>query len=254
MDLQNYEYKQPKAIFGTQNAKTSKGEELGYKTYISYLSPEKQNVKGKNLCPNASKGCAAACLNTAGRGAFSNVQKARINKTEFFLRDREAYLELMFKELTKAYKKYGETLVVRLNGTSDIPWENIKVKEDKNIMELFPNVQFYDYSKTFKRILSFANGELPKNYHLTYSVDERAVTKINAITALSMGVNVAMVFSVKNESELPNEYMGYPVVNGDLHDLTFLWDKGSILGLKAKGKGRQDKTGFVIHDFVKPTA
>ena len=247
--LQDYQSKRAKTLFGQQNAKTIKGEELGFKTYIIYMSPEKQNVKGKNLCPNASKGCAAACLNTAGRGAFSNVQKARLNKTEYFLNEKEEFKQQMFKELTKAYKKYGSTLAVRLNGTTDIPYENIKIMDDKNIMELFPNVQFYDYTKSFKRILSYSKGEMPANYHLTYSVDERAVTKINAMTALSLGVNVAMVFGVKDETELPDTYMGYKVINGDIHDLTWLHGEGVIVGLKAKGKGKKDETGFVIYEF-----
>jgi hypothetical protein len=114
--------------------------------------------------------------------------------------------------------------------------------DGKNIMELFPDVQFYDYTKDFSRMLK---PQAP-NYHLTYSVDERAVTKINAITALSSGKNVAMVFNVKDESELPTEYMGFPVINGDEHDLTFIHGNGVIVGLKAKGKGRKDSSGFVI--------
>jgi len=246
------DYKRPTTLFGTQNAKTIKGEKLGYMTHIIYTSPAKQNLKGKNLCPNASEGCLAACLYTAGRGAFSNVQKARINKSEYFINERELFMQQMYKELTKAYKKYGTTLAVRLNGTSDIPFENIKVIANKNIMELFPDVQFYDYTKSFKRMLAYGNNELPSNYHLTYSMDERAVSKINSITLLDMKMNVAMVFNVKDETELPAEYMGYPVINGDEHDLTFIHGNGVIVGLKAKGAAKKDATGFVIQDFTKP--
>lgn len=238
----SYTYKRPKQLFGTQNAKTIKGEKLGYTTFIMYMSPEKQNVSGKNLCAHASEGCKASCLFTAGRGAFTNVIKGRLNKTEYFLRERDLFLEHVYNEVAKGYKKYGKTLAVRLNGTSDIPYENLIIKGNKNIMELFPNTQFYDYTKDFSRMMKAQ----PENYHLTYSVDERPVTKINAITALNSGLNVAMVFNVKDESELPTEYMGFPVINGDEHDLTFLHGKGVIVGLKAKGKAKKDKTGFVI--------
>ena len=72
------------------------------------------------------------------------------------------------------------------------------------------------------------------------------MTKINAVTALSSGLNVAMVFNVKDETELPSEYMGFPVINGDEHDLTFLHGNGVIVGLKAKGAAKKDTTGFVI--------
>jgi hypothetical protein len=47
--------------------------------------------------------------------------------------------------------------------------------------------------------------------------------------------------------EIPSSYKGFEVVNGDESDLRFLDKKGVIVGLKAKGKGRQDKSGFVIH-------
>jgi hypothetical protein len=237
-----YTYKRPKKLFGTQNAKTIKGEKLGYTTFIIYMSPERQNSLGKNLCAHASEGCKKSCLFTAGMGAFTNVIKGRLNKTEYFLRERSLFLDHVYNEVAKGYKKHGSSLAVRLNGTSDIPYENLIIKDNKNIMQLFPDVQFYDYTKDFSRMLK----PQAANYHLTYSVDERPVTKINAVTALSSGKNVAMVFNVKNESELPSEYMGFPVINGDEHDLTFLHGNGVIVGLKAKGKAKKDKTGFVI--------
>ena len=238
----SYKYKRPTKLFGTSNAKTIKGEKLGYTTFIIYMSPEKQNSLGKNLCANASEGCKAVCLFTAGRGAFSNVMAGRLNKTEYFLREKTLFLEQVYNEVAKGYKKHGKDLAVRLNGTSDIPYENLIIKDGKNIMQLFPDVQFYDYTKDFSRMMK---PQSP-NYHLTYSVDERAVTKINAINALSSGLNVAMVFNVKDETELPSEYMGFPVINGDEHDLTFLHGNGVIVGLKAKGKARKDNSGFVI--------
>ena len=237
-----YTYKRPKTLFGTQNAKTIKGEKLGYTTFIMYMSPEKQNTSGKNLCAHASEGCKASCLFTAGRGAFTNVIMGRLHKTEYFLRERSLFLDQVYNEVAKGYKKHGSTLAVRLNGTSDIPYENLIIKDNKNIMQLFPDVQFYDYTKDFSRMLK----QQAPNYHLTYSVDERAVTKINAATALNSGKNVAMVFNVKDESELPSEYMGFPVINGDEHDLTFLHGSGVIVGLKAKGKAKRDNSGFVI--------
>lgn len=238
----SYQYKRPKTLFGTQNAKTIKGEKLGYTTFIMYMSPEKQNTAGKNLCAHASEGCKAVCLFTAGRGAFTNVVMGRLHKTEYFLREKDLFLQHIYNEVANGYKKHGKALAVRLNGTSDIPYEYLMIKDNKNIMQLFPDVQFYDYTKDFSRILK---PQAP-NYHLTYSVDERAATKINAITALSSGVNVAMVFNVKDESELPAEYMGFPVINGDEHDLTFIHGNGVIVGLKAKGKARKDTSGFVI--------
>lgn len=236
-------YKQPTKLFGTQNAKTQKGEKLGYTTYILYMSPEKQNSMGKNICPKATAGCKAACLFTAGRGKFNNVMKGRLNKTEYFLQNRTAFMEQVAKEISSGIKKHGAgAMCVRLNGTSDIPYENIPVGGFKNIMAMFPDVQFYDYTKIFSRLTK----ELPSNYHLTFSRAETKQNQDEAQQAIDLGFNVAAVFKVKDETELPETYMNAKVINGDEHDLTFLHGTGVIVGLKAKGEAKKDTTGFVI--------
>ena len=123
LKTQNYQYKKPTVLFGTQNNKTVKGEAKGYKTFIIYMSPEKQNSLGKNLCSKASEGCKKSCLFSAGMGAFSNVRIGRINKTEYFLKDREGFMQQAAKEIKKAVKKHGaENIAIRLNGTTDIPF------------------------------------------------------------------------------------------------------------------------------------
>lgn len=246
----SYKYKKPTKLFGTNNAKTIKGEKLGYTTYILYMSPHKQNTKGKNICPKATKGCAKSCLFTAGMGKFSNVKLGRLNKTEYFLRERNNFMADIAKELTIAVKKHGvDKMCVRLNGTSDIRYENIPVGDYPNIMSMFPDVQFYDYTKIASRF----TDTLPKNYHLTFSMAETEENKAECFELLNKGYNVAGVFNVKDETQLPKKYKGYKVINGDQHDLTFLHKtkgkKGLIIGLKAKGTAKKDESGFVIRDF-----
>ena len=242
----SYTYKQPKVLLTTQNAKTIKGEDLGYKTLICYMSPHKQNTFGRNLCPKATAGCMASCLFTAGRGAFSNVKIGRLRKSEFFLSNKELFMEQLVTEIEKAVRnKKDKNICVRLNGTTDVPFENIKVGGFDNIMSMFPNVQFYDYTKVFARL----KKELPKNYHLTFSRAETESNHKETLLALQMGFNVAVVFNVKDETELPSQYQGFKVINGDMHDLTFLHDKNTIIGLKAKGMAKKDTTGFVVKDF-----
>lgn len=241
----NFNYKKPETLFGVQNSKTIKGEKKGYKTFIIYMSPEKQNSLGKNLCSKASEGCKKSCLFTAGRGSFPNVKLSRINKTEYFLRDREGFLQQAAKEIKKAVKKHGaENIAIRLNGTTDIPFENIPFLFEgevySNIMEIFPNVQFYDYTKVFNRFTK----KLPKNYDLTFSRSEDPINQKEAEALLILGNNVAAVF----KNELPAFYGGYQIIDGDETDLTFLHPKGVILGLKAKGKAKKDTTGFVINN------
>jgi hypothetical protein len=140
-------------------------------------------------------------------------------------------------KIGKAYKKHsGKNFAIRLNGTSDIPYEKIKVREGKNIFELYSDVQFYDYTKIPNRF----EKELPRNYHLTFSRSES--NHEVAMKLLRRGVNVAMVFDV-----VPNEYEGVRVVSGDDTDLRFLDDRGVIVGLKYKnqtGKGADNKSAF----------
>ena len=229
------------------NHKTIKGEKFGYITYIMYMSPFTQNSKGINLCPHASAGCSAACLFKSGFGGMYNaVEKGRVNKTEWYLNNREEFMLTLEKEIGAAIKRHKDKAIVtfRLNGTSDIRWEKIKVRDGKNIFELYPEVQFYDYTKNPLRF----NNELPLNYHLTFSRSE--TNDKDVINLLKRGFNVAMVFN-----EVPKMYLGYKVINGDESDLRHLDLKGVIVGLTYKnntGKGAKEanifarESGFVI--------
>jgi hypothetical protein len=230
------------------NAKTVKGQKLGYVTAILYLAPHK--ISGKNLCPFASKGCASACLYSAGRGKFSNVQLARINKARLFLNDPNSFVLQLGDEITKLVRKYGKQLVIRLNGTSDIPFENIKVFNGLNIFEYFSNVTFYDYTKSPKRM-----GLNYPNYSLTFSRSEDSKNIDHARKFLLNGLNVATVvsqelyFELLNNDQILIEGKKINVVNGDENDLRFLDPLNSLIVLKAKGEAKKDKTGFTVLDL-----
>jgi hypothetical protein len=227
-------------LLNSGNAKTSKGEKRGFITYGLHLAPS--NLSGFNVCKDASDGCAAACLNTAGRGAMSSVQKARIAKTHLFFTNKALFLSMLWQEVESAIKSAGRkgmTPCFRLNLTSDLPWEKIK-HNGRNIMESFPGMQFYDYTKSPERMVQFVNGEMPKNYHLTFSRSE--TNGAISLGILRSGGNVAMVF----QDSLPATYYGHEVIDGDSDDLRFLDKRGVIVGLKAKGRGKVDSTGFVL--------
>ena len=218
-----------------KNAKTVKGQKYGYMTAILYLAPS--NLSGFNVCPMASNGCKKACLNTSGHGAFSNVQLGRINKTRWFIQERGTFLYQLIKEI-KLFIKNAESKnlipCIRLNGTSDIAWENY------NIIQQFPNTQFYDYSKIYKKALKFVNGELPSNYYITYSLNED--NKKQAFNILKLGGNISAVF----RKFIPKSFKGFNVLNADESDLRFKDVKNSICGLIAKGKAKTDYSGFVL--------
>lgn len=228
------------------NAKTVKSDAGGeYLTAIMYLAPHKQSTSGKNICPKATDGCAAACLYTAGRGKQKQVQDARIRKTDWFLSDRKAFLAQLEEELrafSRKCKKLKVLPAVRLNGTSDLNWGKLI-----NMSKDFPEIQFYDYTK----MLTYVSNNKHGNYHLTLSRTEEDNT-VDTLNNLKIA-NVAIVFAGK---ELPETYLGYPVINGDLNDLRFLdleqlniissKSLNIIVGLSAKGDAKKDTSGFVV--------
>jgi len=224
------------------DAKTVKGEKLGYRTAILYLAPHTLGG-GKTICPFSTAGCREVCLYSAGRGAFSNVEQARLRKTAEFLGGPIAQQEFITNLKTDITRFVEKTLddkmipCVRLNGTSDIRWE-----DGFHIMDLFPDVQFYDYTKYPPHM----RKNIPPNYHLTYSYsgDDPSRDKWVGLW-MDRGVNVATVFS----HDLPDTFMGYPVLDGDVSDLRFLDAPGHIVGLKAKGKARTKQgniDGFIV--------
>ena len=230
-----------KNLLTTTNAKTSKGENLGYLTGILYLAPA-DIVEGINLCPFASKGCKKACLYTAGRGKFSNVQTARIKKTKHFRDDINSFMQslvLSIKSVLLEAEVKGLKPCIRLNGTSDIRWEYYTNADGKNLFELFPDVQFYDYTKDFHRIGAL-KGKW-SNYHLTFSRTESKANQAQCEKLLQSGVNVAVVYKDITQG------ISSANIDGDMHDLRFLDKKGGyVVALKAKGDAKKDKTGFVV--------
>lgn len=241
----------PKTLLST-NPKTIKSETVEVATWILHLAPA--FLSGVNVCLWASAGCIAACLNTAGHGgmmreftagvdvrSLARTQYARIRRTVWLLLDKPAFLARLRKDIERCVRradKLGKLPAFRLNGTSDLDWLDI-IRE-------YPNVQFYDYTKSVERIRAFTSGKLPANYHLTYSRSED--TDICTIRDITWsGGNVAVVFADK----LPNRWHGIRVINGDAHDARFLDPRGVIVGLVAKGAargigGQLPNSGFVV--------
>lgn len=233
------------------NPKTVKGEKRGYRTAILHLAPH--TLSGFNVCPSATAGCAAACLNTAGRGGIgltvkdtNPIQDARKRKTLAFFSERDAFVAELESELTrfaKRCKREGFKPCVRLNGTSDIRWENVPTATAPSLPEAFPRLQFYDYTKLANR------RNLPSNYHLTYSLAEGERNWKGHLAALRNGMGVAVVLRGCGDSThpkpFPPKWNGRRLVDGDESDLRFLDAPAVYVGLRAKGRAKHDVTGFV---------
>jgi hypothetical protein len=240
-------------LLTTHNNKVMKGNDKGYQSYVLHLAPS--TMSGINICPKASPGCIASCINFSGHGGMfkpgetettNRVQECRKRRTKFFHEQRDlfmGYLLIEIREAIRSCKEKGIIPVFRLNCTSDISWEKYPVwKEGKlydNIFMAFPDIQFYDYTAVLGRKVS----NIP-NYHLTFSRKENNEEDVNR--ALGMGMNVAVVFRAGRTKPIPKEYRGISVFDGDKDDLRFLDPEGIIVGLRDKGRAKKDKSGFVI--------
>jgi hypothetical protein len=238
----------PKYLLTLENPKTLKGRKDGYATAILHLAPS--TMSGRNVCSH-SDGCEAPCLNTSGHGGIAldadglnSVQVARIQRTRLFTRDRVTFMARLVREIEAHITrcaKLGLRPAVRLNGTSDIPWENVRCGDAPNVFARFPAVKFYDYTKYPVRLRRRAFGI--ENYSLTFSLG--ATNDVHARDAIAAGMNVAAVFAVKKGQPLPATYMDRPVIDGDESDLRFTDPSGVIVGLRAKGRAIGDTSGFV---------
>ena len=225
---------------GNTNTKTAKNS---LTTFILYLAPHTQNDKKVNLCPFASKGCIMSCLYTAGMGKFSNVQKARIAKSNFLVNNRKDFYMQLAKEIqnkVKYYQRKGEKIAFRLNGTSDVDHiKALKTYANLDIETLKGKAVFYDYTANLKMAIKYKSAN---NYFVTFSRKEDNESQV--LEALKQGINVSAVF----KNELPRTYKNYTVIDGDKSDIIMLYNKGVILGLRAKGDAKKDTSGFVINN------
>jgi hypothetical protein len=223
--------------------KSAKFSDQKLKTYILYLSPADIAFKALGqrgtVCPLASAGCKAMCLNTAGRGRFDSVANARLRKTMHLIFNKADFIAQLAREIKRLEvkcKAKGLKLCIRLNGTSDLPWHLYKLETGLNLFQTFPDVQFYDYTKV---PLYLERAKAHKNWYLTFSASE--TNEAEVLKALAAGINVAVPYF-----EVPAMAYGRETINGDEHDLRFLDKRGGyVVALKAKGKAKKDTSGFV---------
>ena len=236
------------------NAKTVKGEKLGYLTGVLYLAPAK--LSGYQVCPMASTAqCEEACLNLAGLGGvYTSIQKARIAKTRRFFEDRNAFMLDVVKSIKSLIKlarkprrakgRFAKRfqVLVRLNGTSDIRWELVPVTIDgieyANLMLAFPDIQFYDYTKLANR------RNIPSNYDLTFSYSGVKAYQPQVAKAQKALMRIAVVF--RHVESIPKSFIGMKCIGGDNSDVRHIERQNVVVALYAKGPAKHDRTGFVV--------
>jgi len=248
------------SLLTLDNPKVNKGGKRGEVTAVLHLLPEREYARvaalnGEtvsprfNLCPWAGA-CAASCLNTAGRGGIpmdryagrafaNNVQHGRYKRTRLYDTDPDAFRARLERDMATVAAWAASldlTVSFRLNGTSDVHWETV-----------FPGLAVpaaavrYDYTKDPVR----GRAGVVDGVRYTYSLDKGFAREALARDVLRAGGNVAVVFNVKPGRPVPATWRGFPVIDGDETDLRHLDPAGHVVALRAKGKARADRTGFV---------
>lgn len=238
--------RRPRRLLSSGNAKLMKSE----RTIGLSLAPAQ--TSGYQVCASSSVECRKHCIHTSGHGSpdfhagdlpCNPVWVARALKTIWFFRDRVSFMDKLYRDIAN-----NRDSSIRLNVFSDWMWErqSLTVSPEyaerygtrsgsfKSVIELFPETQFYDYTKHFARMFR----PRPSNYHLTFSLSEFNGT--DAKKVLAAGGNIAAVTTAKE-----GYLFGYPVIDGDLNDLRFLDPKAVVVGLKPKGSLRNNFSEFV---------
>ena len=246
----NKEYfsKKPFSLLGINSStKIEKGKKIDINTAILYLAPDttvtgrrkssksKTLFTNKTICPNASRnGCSKDCLATSGRLGMINGQLAQIRRTLYYLYHNESFMIQLQSEIDKYHKKYGDSLAVRLNGTSDLNWSKLIARN--------PGIQFYDYSKLRNMIVRNKN----KNHHYTFSGSMYSdYSRKELKKAVDAGLNIALAFNTKGTKKdtlrIPKKLFNKKLIDFDITDVRFKDKKGSIGFLKRKGSNVNER-------------
>lgn len=249
-----------RTIFST-NPKTEKSE---LPTIILHLLP--YDLSGRNVCPSAGN-CKKICLNFAGNPAYLNTKlQARLRKTVAYFQHREQFMQLLLMGIVRHYhQNYKQPVAVRLNGTSDILWENVPVTVTPAMAAyVHDHYNFNAYSGTFESIFDFFNSQMcnparikfydytktPRNYekckalgyHLTFSFDgwSNKQNVKNCRQAWQAGLNIAAAFNAKKASQFAETFtsqtlgISAPIFDGDTSDFRPNDPAGVIVGLRFK--------------------
>lgn len=224
------------------SAKIVKGKKLNVYTGILYLKPA-DSVSRQTICPAAAlAGCKAGCLESSGQLGMKTGDNAKIKRTICYLLEPERFNSELKQEITRHYKKHGEALTIRLNGTSDIDFNAL--------ISSMPAIQFYDYTKIYYRV---KNNHL-KNYDLTYSgsANNDLVIKHTA-RAIKDGKRVVIAMNTaetKGEWKRPLSIGDIPLIDMDETDVRFKDAANAIGTLKRKGSNKAErKADSTKHGF-----
>lgn len=235
-------------LLSALNEKTPKAEKVGILSAILYLAPATM-ASPKTVCPYSTAACREGCLFSAGRGRTPRVINARMRRTLMYLNERDQFFDELVGELYEMQQAAwlnGMTLSIRLNGTSDIKWEDERL-DGKTLFELFGHARFHDYTR-----IPFQHRRVPENWHLTWSAADAPLSEIAA--QLRQGRNVAAIVPEHEKAQAPQWFvMGdteVQIVDGEEHDARFLDPSPALVLLKPKGRLLQGPSPMVHEGLI----
>jgi hypothetical protein len=253
-DIEAYLPAEPN-LFGSSH-KVDLGGSMGVATKVIYLPPANalfgrgETGDRRTLCSDASDGCIATCLGeNTGLLITSSSERARMWKGALYMGDRGLFRRLCVAEAMNhvdACRASGKVPALRCDGSSD-------TAEGRHLAAAVPDAMVYDYTKNERKALRFCRGEMPPNYHVTFSYSGDNLASCERVWAA--GGNVAVAFDTPKGEALPATWQGVPVIDGDVHDARFLDPQragGYVVGLRFKA-ARNRQTGidaggtFVVH-------
>ena len=220
------------------------GVQTVYEQVTQYhAADESSGIPGLNLCPFSTPQCRKHCLgHTSGRMVMDNSRAAQQSRTEFMYDHPLLYQVKLYDECRRhaiRIHKNGKLMVLRLNGTSDIPWE-----KSPHLLDALRQAgvdEFQDYTKWDKQ-----RRGTPDDYYIAQSVTEDDDPR--DVPALAVAI-------VPRVDKLPDTWFGRPVIDGDLEhgDLRLMDEKvnpDAVVLLRAKGSLIGEPPA--MDGFVKP--
>ena len=222
------------------STKIEKGQKLNIHTGILYLKPADQ-VTTKTLCPTAQlMGCKKGCLISSGQLGKKAGSNAATKRTIMLALNADKFRQHLKLEILQHQLEYGESLAIRLNGTSDLDFTDI--------IASMSDVQFYDYTKVYSRVIK---NKLA-NYDLTFSGSANN-TKSLQMTARAISAGYRTVLAVntaesKGEYKLPSKLGDIPLINMDDTDVRFKDESNAVGVLKRKGSNKSQRAADELKD------
>ena len=159
----------------------------------------------KTACVGASPGCIFVCVGKGGHGKYDSAKLARIGRTvyrDLFPAEFDARERLELTRLRAKAERLGVTLAYRPDIASDY--------QDRTGSALDLVYGYTAVSSAMRQrdgvFRAYSRKETERSHNLS-------------LEWLTKGYPSAVVFNVKKGHDLPEVWKGFPVIDGDKHDL-----------------------------------